>query len=139
MTGSDMALTGLVGIIRELSLERLAVAAKHEHEDVLEVVVPPEDSLGAQVLRNGRDAFIAWVMAEHRWPSWQEAENDAATVWHHGLRPSEQAQAYVDLGLFFSPWAAGVPDATGASLLALLDLVAERLAVTLADEYGPLV
>lgn len=129
------ALAGLAGRIERLDLATLARLAAHEYDD--EAVVPAPGSPGAAFLQDARDTFAAWVRREGRFP---QDPDDAAGTWAHGeATPVQQAQAFVDLGLFFSHHAAHAMNASIAGLRQVLDLAAEQLAFTLSEEYGPIV
>lgn len=127
----------MLAIVAKLDLETLATAAKHEYDD--EAVVPPAGSPGAVFLLDGRDRFVEWVRREGRWPT-SSRDIDAGAAWHRaeGL-PSQRAQAFVDLGLYFSYHAVHSGTAEIAGLNNALDSASEQLAVTLSSDYGPLV
>jgi hypothetical protein len=129
-------LAEMAEIVSALDLRMLALAARHEYDD--DAVVPPEGSPGAAFLRDGRDRFVEWLRREGRFPTRTEAETEAVATWHHAEgTPAQRAQAFVDLGLFFTPYATTVRDASMVSLNTVLDRVAEELALTLLDDYGP--
>jgi hypothetical protein len=129
----------LLRIISGLSVERLAVAARHDHDEEAGVVVPPDDSPGATFLQRCRDAFVDWVQLEGRFPEPSEAAN-ACGDWHREqARPSLRARAFVELGLFYSGHALAASDASITGITQALDSAAESLAFTLTMEYGPMV
>lgn len=125
----------MLAIIEQLPLERLAELAKHEYDE--EFAVPPFRSAGQTFLFAGRDALVAWVRREGRFPSSAEADR-AATNWHREEATGSQvADAYVGLALFYSAHAANAPGADISGLQAVLDNVAYTLAYNLSWEYGP--
>lgn len=125
----------MLGVIDELSVDRLAELAKHEYDE--EVAVPDFRSYGQTFLFAARDAFIAWVRREGRFPKPGEADF-AATKWHREEAVGSQvADAYVSLALYYSAHAANAPGADIAGLRAVLDNVASTLAYNLSWEYGP--
>lgn len=127
----------LLAIIEKLSLERLAQLAAHEYDD--EAAVPEFRTAGQTFLFACRDAFVAWVRREGRWPAPAEADS-AATTWHRTEATGSQvAEAYVSLALYYSAHAADAPGADISGLTAVLDRVADTVAFNLTMEYGPLV
>lgn len=125
----------MLQIISRLDGAQLAALARHEYDD--EAVTPPAGSPGEVLLFDGRDRFIDWVRAQRRWPQEAEAEGASAT-WHHAEAAfSQRAQAFVDLGLYFSTHAICAADASVTGLGRVLDSAMESLAVNLTMEYGP--
>lgn len=120
-----------------LSTEELARLGVHEYDD--DMVVPAEGSAGRVLLFAAARSFVRWINAEGRFPQENELP-EVATNWHREEATGSQvAQAYVDLGLFYSQHAAA---ATGAGLedfRKILDAVAEQVVFTLLEDYGPLV
>lgn len=136
-TTAAQARDEILARISQLDLENLARLAAHEYDD--EAVVPPAGSPGAVFLEDGRDRFIDWVRREQRWPGPAEAD-DAGATWHHAeALATQRAQAFVDLGLFFSHHATVASDASIAGVNQVLDSAAGTLAFNLTMEYGPLV
>jgi hypothetical protein len=128
----------MLQVIAGLDLETLATAAKHEYDD--EAVVPPEGSPGAILLRDGRDQLVDFVRQTGRFPESGIDMADAGATWHHAdSLPSQRAQAFVDLGLFFSYHAVHTGTAELPGLYKALDSAAEQLTFTLVSDYGPIV
>jgi hypothetical protein len=122
-------------VIDELAVDRLAELAKHEYDE--EFAVPEFRTYGQTFLMAGRDAFIAWVRREGRFPTQAEADF-AATKWHREQAVGSQvADAYVSLALYYSAHAADAGGADIAGLTKVLDNVAGTLAYNLSWEYGP--
>jgi hypothetical protein len=132
----EQATKEMVQIISELELPMLAQLASHEYDD--DVVVPADGTYGALFLYDCRDRFLDWVRREGRFPTEEEAEQEAVGTWAHaeslGLH---RMQAFVDLGLYYSQHADVAAAATLAEIQKVLDVAAEEFAVTLTSEYGP--
>lgn len=127
----------LLAIIAGLDLTTLAGLAAHEYDD--EAAVPEFRTAGQTFLFAGRDAFIAWVRQQARFPDPAEADF-AATTWHRTQATGSQvADAFVSLALYYSAHAADAPGADVAGLTAVLDRVAGTMAFNLTMEYGPMV
>jgi len=125
----------MLAIITGLSLETLAELAKHEYDD--EAAVPEYRTAGQTFLFQARDAFVAWVRREGRFPEASEADY-AGTRWHRDTAVGSQvADAFVSLALYYSAHAADAPGADIAGLTAVLDRVAGTIAFNLTMEYGP--
>lgn len=125
----------MLDVIENLPLETLAGLAKHEYDD--EVAVPPAGSAGETFLFAARDAFIAWVRREGRFPTPAESAL-VATSWQRDTAAgSEVADAFVSLALYYSAHAADARGADIAGLTTVLDQVADTVAYNLTMEYGP--
>ncbi len=129
----------LLAIISNLTLAELAQAAAHEYDD--EAAVPAPNSLGETFLLDARDRYVDWVQREGRFPDLQQIEQEeAGATWHHQeATPSQRAQAFVDLGMYFSGHAATASSADIAGLTSVLDAAADRFAEVLTETYGPVV
>jgi hypothetical protein len=116
----------------------LARCSAHEYDD--EAVVPAAGSAGEQFLRSGARAFTRWISGEGRFPRTDAETRECATGWHREEAVGSQvAQAFVDLGLFYSQHVDVARGATVEHFKRVLDEVAETIAFTLLEEYGPLV
>lgn len=125
----------MLGIIAGISLEDLARHAAHEYDE--EAAVPEFRTAGQSFLFAGRDALIAWVRREGRFPEPSEADS-AGTTWHRTEATGSQvAEAYVSMALYYSAHAADAPGADISGLQVILDRVAGTLAYNLSWEYGP--
>jgi hypothetical protein len=125
----------MLWVISKLDLEILAGLAKHEYDD--EAAVPEYRTAGQTFLFEARDAFIAWVRREGRFPEASEADY-AGTRWHRDTAVGSQvAEAFVGLALYYSAHAADAPGADISGLTAVLDRVAGTIAFNLTVEYGP--
>lgn len=128
----------MLGVIHLISLEDLARLCRHEYDD--EVIVPEPGSRGAGFLEDARSAYVERARAEGRF-AWLGSEGDIAwfmTQWHRNEAGSQVAQAFVDLGLFYSNHADVAGGARVQDLVKVLDAVAEQFVVALTEEYGPL-
>lgn len=141
-----MALKDLAELIEITSLSltmtpaaELAQMAAHEYDAGEDVIVPPPGSPGEKFLREGARSFSRWIQSEGRFPQDDEEVRRAATDWHRQeVTGSVTAQAFVDLGLFYSHHADTVGGASIHDLRRVLDAAAEALAFTLLEEYGPM-
>lgn len=121
-----------------LSTAELTARAAHEYDE--EAVEPPAGSAGEKFLRDAARAFVRWINREGRFPEGDEVSEAAAgVVWHGEAIGSQIAQAYVDLGLYYSHHADVARGAGVQDLQRVLDEMADRLIFTLAEEYAPLV
>ncbi len=127
----------MLKVIEDLSIEQLAKLAAHEYDD--EATIPGFRTNGQTFLVEARNAFIAWVRREGRFPAPGEADW-AATTWQRDVATGSQiADAFVSLALYYSAHAGDVPGADIAGLTAVLDRVAGTIAFNLTMEYGPTV
>src|SRR5687768_8760665 len=117
----------ILDLIGRLDLTELARLGAHESDD--EAVVPRAGTDGAAFLEDARDAYIAWVRREGRFPDDPE---DAVGGWAlTRAMPSQQAQAFVDLGLYYSHHSDFCSGAKVYQLRAALDSMAEQIAASL--------
>jgi hypothetical protein len=122
-----------------LDLAELARAGAHEYDE--DAIVPGAGSAGKRFLRAAANTFTRWLNREGRFPAGDEIAEVAGQVqWHRGeVRGSLVAQAYVDLGLFYSYHANVARGAALDDLQRVLDAVADQMIFTLSEDYGPLV
>lgn len=121
-----------------LDIEDLARAAAHEYDE--EVAAPAPGSPGERFLRATATEFSRWLGREGRFPADDEVDEIATeVVWHRETVGSVVAQAFVDLGLFYSRHADAARGATIADFQRVLDSVASQLIFTLTEEHAPLV
>lgn len=143
----DEALTDLIDrtgqSVTMLTLDELASKAAHEYDE--EVVVPVPGSAGERFLRDVAATFVRWISREERFPGIEDVTEVAGLAWHRDQAAAEPvsafavAQAYVDLGLFYSHHCDVARGAGVEDFKRVLDEAAEALIFTLAEEYGPLV
>jgi hypothetical protein len=121
-----------------LDNDELARLAAHEHDE--EVVAPEPGSAGAAFLRDTARVFTGWLSREGRFPDSDEADAIAGElVWQSEQPGSRVAQAFVDLGLYYSQHADVARGATRFDLERVLAQAASTLIFTLVEEYAPLV
>lgn len=114
----------------------LAMAGKHEYDE--EAIEPAFNSAGHVFLQECGRSFIRWLRQEARFPRQGEVDS-VATSWHRDeATPGMIAQAFVDLGLYFSHHADVAGGATVDDFRLALDQVAAQLVFTLTSEYQPL-
>jgi hypothetical protein len=124
--------------VSTLDAGELARLAAHEYDE--EAVAPAEGSPGAVFLHETARTFNRWLAQENRFPGAGEIDEVAGEVrWHREAKGSQVAQAYVDLGLFYSAHADQARGATVTDFQRVLDAVAGQLIFALTEEYGPLV
>lgn len=124
-----------------LEIEHLSRMAAHEYDDA--GVVPPPGSPGEVFLYAVAGAFGRWLGQEGRFPLDHEVDGVDGVAdevrWHREATGAVVAQAFVDLGLFYSHHADVARGATVADFQRVLDSVANQLIFTLTEEYAPLV
>jgi hypothetical protein len=130
------ALDEMLAIVEKLPLPELARLAAHEYDE--ECVTPEPDSAGAQFLESARDVFVAAGRLRGRFPD-PETDPEATTNWWGEVSGTMVAQAFVDLGLYYSHHADAASGATVYQLQRVLISASEHFAATLWSEYGPLV
>jgi len=121
-----------------LPVEELARLAAHEYDD--EAAVPLACSFGEQFLRAVAQDFTRFLTREGRFPTDPEIDELAGqATWHRRQATGSQvAQAFVDLGLFYSAHRSAAFGAGADDLRHVLDSAAGQLIFTLRQEYGPL-
>jgi hypothetical protein len=117
-----------------LDTAELARRAAHEYDE--ETVVPPPGSAGEGFLQAVTHAFVRFLAREHRFPGHDEEAEVAAGVPAE-LPGSQVAQAFVDLGLYYSDHRAAARGADVADFRRVLSAVADELIFALSAEYAP--
>ncbi len=124
--------------ISMLDAGELARLAGHEYDE--EVIVPPAGSAGAAFLAAVAGTFTHWIVREKRFPTFGEIDTEVVAsevTWQREQPGTWVAQAYVDLGLFYSYHRHVALGAEIADFQRVLDQVASELIVTLAENFQP--
>ena len=117
-----------------LETAELARLAAHENDE--DAVVPPPGSAGEAFLRSAAGAFLRFLRQEHRFLQGDE-EDEVVAGLAAELSGSQAAQAFVDLGLYYSEHRSVAWGAEVADFQRVLDAAAAELIFTLSAEYAP--